>query len=39
MIDIKFIRENPSLVQKAAEAKGIVGVNIDHLLEVDRRHR
>lgn len=38
MLDIKFIRENPSLVQKASEAKG-VRVNIDHLLEIDRKHR
>lgn len=38
MLDIKFIRENPSLVQKASEAKGIK-VNIDHLLEIDRKYR
>ncbi len=38
MLDIKFIRENPSLVQKAAEQKNIV-VNIDHLLEIDAKYR
>ena len=38
MLDIKFIRENPSLIQKAAENKG-VRVNIDHLLEIDRKYR
>lgn len=38
MLDIKFIRENPSLVQKAAEHKG-VKVNIDHLLKLDREYR
>ncbi len=38
MLDIKFIRENPSLVQKAAEHKNI-RVNIDHLLEIDAKYR
>jgi seryl-tRNA synthetase len=38
MLDIKFIRENPEQVQKAAADKG-VAVNIDHLLEIDERHR
>lgn len=38
MLDIRFIRENPSLVQKASVAKG-VKVNIDHLLEIDRKFR
>lgn len=38
MLDIKFIRENPSLVQKAAKNKNI-DVNIDHLLEIDRKYR
>lgn len=38
MLDIKFIRENPSLVQKAAEAKN-VAVNVDHLLEIDNTYR
>src|SRR6266571_9476419 len=36
MLDIKFIRENPSLVQKAAQDKK-VDVDIDHLLEVDQK--
>ncbi len=38
MLDIKFIRENPSKVQKAAEHKGI-RVNIDHLLKIDQEYR
>lgn len=38
MLDIKFIRENPSLVQKSADHKGIK-VNIDHLLEIDAKYR
>ncbi|MBI4096979.1 MAG: serine--tRNA ligase [Candidatus Levybacteria bacterium] len=38
MLDIKFIRENPSRVQKAAEHKG-VRVNIDHLLKIDHEYR
>lgn len=38
MLDIKFIRENPSLVQKSAKNKNI-DVNIDHLLEIDQKHR
>lgn len=38
MVDIKFIRENPSLVQKAADSKG-VKVSIDHVLEIDAKHR
>jgi len=38
MFDIKFIRENPSLVQKAAKDKGY-DVDINHLLEIDSKHR
>ena len=38
MLDIKFIRENPSLVHKAVKSKG-VEVNIDHVLEIDNRYR
>lgn len=38
MIDIKFIRENPSLVQKGAASKS-VNVNVDHILEIDRKAR
>ncbi len=38
MLDVKFIRENPSLVQKAAKNKGI-DINIDHVLEIDNKYR
>ena len=38
MIDINFIRENPSLVQKKAKEKN-ADVNIDHILEIDRKYR
>jgi len=38
MLDIKFIRENPSLVQKAAKDKGY-DVDINHVLEIDSKHR
>ncbi len=38
MIDIKFLRENPRIVQKAAKDKG-VDINIDHVLEIDSKHR
>ncbi len=38
MIDIKFIRENPSLVQKKAKDKNIV-INIDHVLHIDTAYR
>jgi len=38
MLDIKFIRENPSLVQKAAKDKGY-DVDIDHVLEIDLKYR
>lgn len=37
MLDIKFIRENPSLVSKSAAAKNYP-VDIDHLLEIDRAY-
>lgn len=36
MLDIKFIRENPELVQKAAKDKK-ADVNINQLLEVDKK--
>lgn len=36
MLDIKFIRENPDLVQKAAKNKG-VDIDIKHLLEIDKK--
>jgi len=38
MLDIKFIRENPELVQKKAKEKG-VSVNVEHILELDNRYR
>ncbi|MBI1919301.1 serine--tRNA ligase, partial [Candidatus Microgenomates bacterium] len=38
MLDIKFIRENPQIVKKAAENKGYP-VDIDHVLEIDKKHR
>ncbi len=38
MIDIKFIRENPSLVQKKAKEKNI-DLNIDHILHLDGAYR
>ncbi len=38
MLDIKFIRENPQIVQKASKDKG-VDVNINHLLELDKKYR
>lgn len=38
MLDIKFIRQNPDLVKKGAEKKGIK-VDIDLLLEVDKKRR
>lgn len=38
MIDIKFIRENPQIVKKAAENKGYP-VDTTHILEVDNKHR
>jgi seryl-tRNA synthetase len=37
MLDIKFIRENPSLVFKSAAEKNYP-VDIDHLLEIDRKY-
>lgn len=38
MLDIKFIRENPEKIAKAAEEKGIE-ISIDHVLEIDQRFR
>jgi seryl-tRNA synthetase len=38
MIDIKLIRENPDLVKKAAADKNMK-VDIDHILDVDKRRR
>lgn len=38
MLDIKFIRENPELVRKKAQSKG-VNVNIDRISELDEKRR
>jgi len=38
MLDIKFIRENPEKVKKAAQQKGIA-VDVDKLLELDAKRR
>ncbi len=38
MIDIKFIRENPEIVQKAAKDKNI-DINIAHVLEIDKKYK
>ena len=38
MLDIKFVRENPELVQKAADAKGVT-LNIDAILICDSEYR
>ncbi len=38
MIDIKFLRENPQVVQKAARDKGI-DVDVNHILEIDAKYR
>lgn len=38
MLDTKFIRENPSLVQKKALEKNIV-INVDHVLHLDTAYR
>lgn len=38
MIDIKFVRENPHVVQKATKDKG-VDIDINHVLEIDAKHK
>ena len=38
MLDIKTIRENPSLVQRAMEARG-ADVDLDALLRLDKERR
>ena len=38
MLDIKFIRENPELVQKASKDKK-VEVDIKHILEIDKKRQ
>ena len=36
MIDLKFLRENPGLIQKSASDKG-VEIDIAHILEIDKK--
>lgn len=38
MLDVKFIRENPKVVQKAAKDKG-VDIDVRHVLEIDAKYR
>ena len=38
MLDIKFIRENPQVVEKAASDKG-VSISIEEILKIDEEHR
>lgn len=38
MIDISFVRQNPSLVQKSSENKKY-SVNVDHILTIDNEYR
>ncbi|PIR80207.1 MAG: serine--tRNA ligase [Candidatus Levybacteria bacterium CG10_big_fil_rev_8_21_14_0_10_35_13] len=38
MLDIKYIRENPSKTAKAAKDKGI-NVDIDHIIKIDAKYR
>lgn len=38
MIDIQYIRQNPSLVQKSSENKGVI-MNVDHILEIDSKRK
>ena len=38
MLDIKFIRENPEVVKKAAKDKG-TKVDIDEFLKADKERR
>ena len=38
MLDIKFVRENPEKVAKAARDKGIE-IDINHVLEIDEKFR
>lgn len=39
MLDIKFVRENPELVQRNAEQKGYKNTNIDEILVLDAAKR
>lgn len=38
MLDLKFIRENPGKIQKAAKDKGIE-IDVNHILEIDAKVR
>jgi seryl-tRNA synthetase len=38
MIDINTIRSNPQLIQKSAKDKN-VDINIEHILEIDKKHK
>ena len=38
MIDLKFIREHPQEVQKAAKSKN-VDINIEHILGIDKKYK
>ncbi len=38
MIDIKFLRENPEVVQKSSADKG-VEINTNHILEIDSKYQ
>ncbi|HLD38227.1 MAG TPA: serine--tRNA ligase, partial [Candidatus Nanoarchaeia archaeon] len=38
MIDIKFLRENPEKIQKAAKDKN-VDINVGHILEIDKKYK
>ncbi len=38
MIDINLLRSNPSVFQKAAKDKNI-DINVDHILEIDKKHK
>jgi seryl-tRNA synthetase len=39
MLDIKFIRENPEVIKKAAKSKGFDIGFLDNLLELDKKRR
>lgn len=38
MLDLKFLRENPEIVQKAAHDKGF-DIDIHHISEIDKKYR
>ena len=38
MIDVSLIRNNPKAIQKAAKDKN-VDINIEHILEIDKRYK